>query len=67
MLKDYKEAPMIRNIVQMVEAKNEKVYFIQEAFYDALSVVETFPYNDSEVPKALEIRKELPQKLLQSV
>jgi len=67
MLKDYKEAPMIRNIVHMVETKKEKVDFIQEAFYDAFSVVETLPYNDSEVPKALEIRKELPQKLLQSI
>lgn len=67
MLKDYKQAPMIRNIVHMVETKNEKVYFIQEAFYDAFSVVKTLPYNDSEVPKALEVRKELPQKLLQSV
>jgi len=67
MLKDYKEAPMIRNLVHMVETKNEKVYFIQEAFYDAFSVVETFPYSDSEVPKPLEIKKELPQKLLQSI
>lgn len=67
MLKDYKEAPMIRNLVHMVETKKEKVYFIQEALYDAFSMVETLPYNDSEVPKPLEIRKELPQKLLQSV
>ena len=67
MLKDYKEALAIKNIVHMVETEKEKVYFIQEALYDAFSVVETLPYNDSEVPKALEIRKELPQKLLQSI
>jgi len=67
MLKGYEEATAIRNIVQMVEAKKEKVYFIQESMYNAFSVVETLPYNDSEVSKVLEIRKELPQKLLQSV
>jgi len=65
MLVGYEQASVVSNIVQMVEAKNEKVYFIQETFYDAFSVVETLPYNDSEVPKPLEIRKELPQKLLQ--
>lgn len=67
MLEGYEKASAIKHIIQMLEAKNEKVYFIQEAFYDAFSVVETFPYNDSEVPKALEIRKELPQKLLQTI
>ncbi|GGD34194.1 hypothetical protein GCM10012288_05210 [Malaciobacter pacificus] len=67
MLKDYKEALAIKNIVHMVETEKEKVYFIQEALYDAFSVVETLPYNDSEVSKALEVRKELPQKLLQSI
>lgn len=67
MLEGYEKASAIKHIIQMLEAKNEKVYFIQEALYDAFSVVETLPYNDSEVPKALEVRKELPQKLLQSI
>ena len=67
MLEGYEKASAIKHIIQILESKNEKVYFIQEAFYDALSVVETLPYNDSEIPKPLEIRKELPQKLLQSV
>lgn len=67
MLKDYKEAVNIRNIVQMIEDKNEQVYFIQEALYNAFCKVETLPYNDSVVSKVLEIRKELPQKLLQTI
>lgn len=67
MLKDYKEAGDIRNIVQMIKDQDKQVYFIQEAFYDAFSVVATLPYNDSEAPKALETRKELPQKLLQTI
>ena len=66
-LKDYKEAPEIENIIQMIKDKNEQLHFMQQSLYNAFSVVDTFPYNDSEVPKALEIRKELPQKLLQSI
>ena len=67
MLKDYKEAEDIRNIVQMIKDKNEQLHFIQQSLYNAFSVVETLPYNDSEIPKVLETRKELPQKLLQSI
>lgn len=67
MLKDYEQAPAIENIIQMIKDKNEQLYFIQDSLYNAFSTVETYPYTDSEVPKPLEIRKELPQKLLQSI
>lgn len=66
MLKDYIHSPAIRNIIQMIEAKNEKIYFIQESIYDAFSVVETLPYNDSEVPKSLEIKRKISPKVLQN-
>ncbi|DAB34195.1 MAG TPA: hypothetical protein CFH82_06575 [Sulfurospirillum sp. UBA12182] len=67
MLKDYKQAPRIKNIVQMFEVKNEKVYFIQESLNDAFSVVETLPYNDSEVEKAIKIRRQISPKLLRQI
>lgn len=67
MLKDYEQAPIIENIIQMIKDKNEQLHFIHESLSDAFSVIQTSPYNDSEVPKALEIRKKLPQKLLQSI
>jgi hypothetical protein len=66
-LEGYEQAQAIKNIIQMIESKNEKVYFIQESIYNAFCVVETLPYNDSEVTKALEIKQKLPQKLLQSI
>lgn len=67
MLKDYIHSPAIRNIIQMIEAKNEKIYFIQESIYDAFSVVETLPYNDREIPKSLEIKRKISPKVLQNI
>jgi hypothetical protein len=67
MLKRYEQAQGIRNIIQMIEAKNEKVYFIQKSIYDAFTVIKTLPYNDSEAPKAIEIRLQISQKILQTI
>jgi hypothetical protein len=66
-LKGYEQASTIKNIIKLVEAKSEQVYFIKESLYDAFSMVETFSYNDSQITKALEIRQEAPQKFLQHI
>lgn len=66
-LKDYELKAEIENIIQMIKDKNVQFQFIQEALNNAFSVVETLPYNDSKVPKQLELRKELPQKFLQHI
>jgi len=67
LLKGYKYAQAVKSIVELVEEADEQLYFIQESIYDAFTVLETFPYNDSEVSKAIEIRRQPPQKLLQKI
>ena len=51
----------------LIGEKDSQFYFIQESIYNAFTMVETFPYNDSEVPKAIQIREEQPIKLLQKI
>lgn len=66
-LEGYEFAQAIRDIVWLIEEKNSQFYFIQESIYNAFHMLETFPYNDSEVPKAVEIRHQQPLKLLQKI
>jgi hypothetical protein len=66
-LEGYEFAQEIRDIVLLIEEKDSQFYFIQESIYNAFPMVETLPYNDSEVPKAVEIRQQQPLKLLQKI
>lgn len=67
MLKSYKYEEDVRFIIQLIKEVDERVYFIQDSISDAFKVLKTFPYNDSEELKPLEIREQLPQKLLQKI
>ena len=51
----------------LIGEKDSQFYFIQKSIYNAFNAVETLPYNDSEVPKAIKIREEQPIKLLQKI
>ena len=66
-LEEYEYAQTIKDIVLLIEGKDSQFYFIQESIYNAFTIVETFPYNDSEVPKAIQIREEQPIKILQKI
>lgn len=66
-LEEYEYAQTIKDTVLLIEGKDSQFYFIQESIYNAFTMVETFPYNDSEVPKAIQIREEQPIKLLQKI
>ena len=66
-LEGYEHTQAIRDIVLLIEKKDSQFYFIQESIYNAFNTVETFPYNDSEVPKTIKIREEQPIKLLQKI
>ena len=65
LLHDYKNAKNIRQIIEMIEEKNTSLKFVHDAFEQALNTVETYPYNDSEVHKPLQLPRKLPQKFLQ--
>lgn len=62
---DYKKVQKIRKIAELINEKNSALLFVSDAFEQALSTVETYPYNDSEVPQQLQLAQELPQKFLQ--
>ncbi len=66
-LEGYEYTQAIRDIVLLIEEKDSQFYFIQESIYNAFNAVETLPYNDSEVPKAIKIREEQPIKILQKI
>lgn len=67
MLKSYKYEEDVRFIMQLIKEADKRVSFIEDAISDAFIVLKTFPYNDSEELKPLEIREQLPQKLLQKI
>ena len=66
-LEGYEYTQAIRDIVLLIEEKDSQFYFIQKSIYNAFNAVETLPYNDSEVPKAIKIREEQPIKILQKI
>ena len=66
-LEGYEHTQAIRDIVLLIEKKDSQFYFIQESIYNAFNTVETFPYNDSEVPKTIKIREKQPIKILQKI
>ena len=65
LLDDYKNAQDIRKIVKLIKEKNSSLKFVFDAFEQALNMSITYPYNDSEVPKQLQLPQKLPQKFLQ--
>lgn len=67
MLKSYKYERDVRYIIKLIKEADERVSFIEDAISDAFIVLRTFPYNDSEELKPLEIREKLPQKFLQKI
>jgi len=62
---DYKKAQNIRKIAELINEKTSALLFVSDAFEQALNTVETYPYNDSEVHKPLQLPRKLPQKFLQ--
>ena len=67
MLSNYEYAQEIRDIVLLIGKKDSHFYFIQESIYYAFTMVETLPYNDSEIPKLIKTREKQPIKLLQKI
>ncbi len=66
-LEGYEHSQVIRDIVLLIGKKDSQFYFIQESINYAFSAVETFPYNDSEIPKAIKAREKQPIKILQKI
>lgn len=67
MLKNYKYEQNVRYIIELIKEEDERVYFVQDSIADAFKVLKTFPYNDSEKIKPLEIKERSPKKLLQEI
>ena len=67
LLKNYEHSKDVSYIFGLIEEKDSQLYFIKEAFYEAFSLIDTLPYNDSEVAKPLQIAQELPIKFLQEI
>jgi len=65
LLDDYKNAQDVRKIVKLIKEKSASVKFVFDAFEQALNMSITYPYNDSEVLKQLQLPQKLPQKFLQ--
>lgn len=66
-LKDYEFTEGIRCIMDIVEDKDEELKFVDNAFQIAFQISCTYAYNDSEVPKSLQLPTKLPQKMLKEV
>lgn len=65
LLKDYEYSEAIRDIVDLTKDTNSQFDFIAKAFSEAFRSLNTMPYNDSEIPKLLQLSQKLPKKLLQ--
>ncbi|MBD3841934.1 MAG: hypothetical protein IE909_08620 [Campylobacterales bacterium] len=64
-LSDYKNAQDVRKNLEWIKEKKISVKFVFDAFEQALNTAKTYPYNDSEAPKQLQLVRKLPQKFLQ--
>lgn len=67
LLSDYENSQDVREIVALIKEKNSSLKFVVDAFEEALNRIGTYPYNDSEVVKPLQLPLKLPQKSLQEL
>ena len=67
LLKDYKYSENVKIITELVKERNSSLNFINEAFTFAFKNNTTFPYNDTEVPKQLQISNKSSIKSLQNI
>ena len=63
-LKDYEFTEDIYHITTLVTGQDEQLKFVNKAFKIAFQTSSTYAYNDSVVPKALQLPTKLPQKVL---
>ena len=66
-LNDYEFTEDVYNISNLVKEADEQLQFVANAFKMAFQRSSTYAYNDSEVPKALQLPTKLPQKVLKEV
>ncbi|ARU48112.1 hypothetical protein [Sulfurospirillum diekertiae] len=66
-LKDYEFTEDIYHITTLVKGKDEQLQFVDIAVKIAFQTSSTYAYNDSEVPKPLQLPTKLPQKVLKEV
>ena len=66
-LNDYEFTEDVYNISNLVKEADEQLQFVANAFKMAFQTSSTYAYNDSEVPKALQLPTKLPQKVLKEV
>jgi len=66
-LKDYEFTEDIYHISTLLKGQDEQLKFVDNAFKIAFQTSSTYAYNDSEVPKPLQLSTKLPQKVLKEV
>lgn len=66
-LNDYEFTEDVYNISNLVKEADEQLQFVDNAVKIAFQTSSTYAYNDSEVPKALQLPTKLPQKVLKEV
>lgn len=66
-LNDYEFTEDVHYISNLVKEADEQLQFVANAFKMAFQTSSTYAYNDSEVPKALQLPTKLPQKVLKEV
>jgi hypothetical protein len=67
LLIDYENSQDVRGIVALIKEKNSALKFVFDAFEEALNKIDTYPYNDIEAVKPLQLPSKLPQKSLQEL
>ena len=66
-LNDYEFTEDVYNISNLVKEADEQLQFVDNAVKIAFQTSSTYAYNDSEVPKTLQLPTKLPQKVLKEV
>jgi len=66
-LKNYAYSEDVCSIIGLLKEEDEQLKFVSSAFKIALQTSSTYAYNDSEVPKSLQLPTKLPQKFLKEI
>lgn len=67
LFQDYAHTEDIQYIIALLKEKDKKLKFVHNAFQIAFETIQTEAYNDSEVPKPLQLPIKLPQKFLKEI
>lgn len=67
LLRDYVHTEDIQYIIALLKRKDEKLKFVYDAFQIAFETTQTSAYNDSEIPKPIQLPIKLPKKFLKEI